>query len=295
MFFCPVPFFLSSPFLNQWGVRQELCVVGPYMHLQLWHELAANPLVSITKSTCNLCCEKSSDLPCLQQTSEYWAACRRTFSGLGQKALKAHFLCGRIPEELGALAAGQQRTGHGDVPEQLLWEEAGSSRLCNPLDAGCASGLQPVTEAITGEWGVLPNPEKGRKTRLCRPGPWHKVSDNLGQCEAGDLRHYKLMRQEMYQSLIFPSCSCPWSSKTFPSCSFAGKAAVLVLAAMVNLQLKQQRSVHVTVLRSWVYVLRDELEGGGSYSARYINLVLPSVLKRLFCNITKVADWSTVT
>lgn len=40
------------------------------------------------------------------------------------------------------------------MPEQLLWEEAGSSLHCNPLDAGCASSLQPVTEAVTGEWDL---------------------------------------------------------------------------------------------------------------------------------------------
>jgi len=70
---------------------------------------------------------------------------------------------------------------------------------------------------------------------------------------------------------------------------------VLVLAATAGLQLKQQQSVGVAVLRSQVHILREELKGGGSRSARYINLVLPSVLKRLFCNITTVADLSTVT
>lgn len=70
---------------------------------------------------------------------------------------------------------------------------------------------------------------------------------------------------------------------------------VLVLAAATGLQLKQQQSVRVTVLRSHLHILRDELKGGGSHSARYINLVLPSVLKTVFCNITKVVDLSAVT
>lgn len=68
-----------------------------------------------------------------------------------------------------------------------------------------------------------------------------------------------------------------------------------MLAATVGLQLKRQQSVRVTVLRSQVHILRDELKGGGRCSARYVNLVLPSVLKRLFCNITKVADLSAAT
>jgi len=38
------------------------------------------------------------------------------------------------------------------VPEQLPREEAGSAWLGNPLDAGCASSLQPVAEAVVGKW-----------------------------------------------------------------------------------------------------------------------------------------------
>ncbi|RMC08498.1 hypothetical protein DUI87_14743 [Hirundo rustica rustica] len=76
-----------------------------------------------------------------------------------------------------ALAAGQRHTGHGDVPEQLLWEEAGSSLHCNPLCAGCAFSL-----LLKRSLGVrtLPNPEHGRKIEACRPDPWHRVLDNTG-------------------------------------------------------------------------------------------------------------------
>lgn len=70
---------------------------------------------------------------------------------------------------------------------------------------------------------------------------------------------------------------------------------MLVLAAMVGLQLKQQQSVRVTVLRSQVCILREEFKEGGSCGVRYTNLVLPSVLKSLFCDIARVANLSTVT
>lgn len=55
---------------------------------------------------------------------------------------------------------------------------------------------------------------------------------------------------------------------------------MLVLATTAGPQLEQQQSAHVTVLRSQAHIRRDELKGGDSYSARYLNSssVLKSIL-----------------
>lgn len=100
---------------------------------------------------------------------------------------------------------------------------------------------------------------------------WPMVSGfgyNLGQCEAGDLRHCK----GDVPAFDFSQSFLPTIRKNISAFSFAGKAAVLVAAAALQLQ---QQHVPVTALRSQVHILRDELKGGGSYSAGYINLVLP--------------------
>lgn len=93
---------------------------------------------------------------------------------------------------------------------------------------------------------------------------------NLGQCEAGDLRHCK----GDVPAFDFSPLFLPTIRQNVSAFSFAGKAAVPVPAAAAALQLQQQQSVPVTALRSQVHILRDELKGGGSYSAGYINLVL---------------------
>ena len=66
------------------------------------------------------------------------------------------------------------------MPEQLLREEAGSSLLCNPLDAGCASSLQPVTEAVTGEWELYQILSREEKLDSADLAHGVRFSDNLG-------------------------------------------------------------------------------------------------------------------
>lgn len=75
------------------------------------------------------------------------------------------------------------------------------------------------------------------------------------------------------------------------SFSFAGRAAVMLLAAVVSSVASNSSGHYAEIAGSHP----GDLKAGGSCSAHHIKFIFLFVLKRLFCSNTKVADLSTKT
>lgn len=91
--------------------------------------------------------------------------------------------------------------------------------LSSSLKAACASSHQPVTAAIS-----LSREEKTDSTFLeLLVDVAYGVRPIQATHEAGNPWPPKLMKQEIYQLLILPNHSCPWSGKRFPSSALLGE------------------------------------------------------------------------
>lgn len=184
LLFCPVPSLLSSPFLDPVGCKARAVRRGA---LRAFTAVAA---ARASSKPAGFHYEEHLQ-PLLWEIlrSPLFVADLWTLSSLWQDVFwpETQSVKGTLPPRPHSRGAqGSWQLGSSTQGMGMCQSSSCGRKLARPCSVTLwMQAVPPAFNLSLKQQSLGTNPEQGRKIGLCRPGPWHQVSDTLGQGEAG--------------------------------------------------------------------------------------------------------------